>query len=48
MKQHSKHPKHVSKRESRILRIEGNFEVWGIFVDGVLVREMKLRLIFAR
>jgi len=47
MKQQSQ-PQHSVKRESRIIRIEGNFEVWGLFIDGVLVSERKLRLIFAR
>ena len=35
-----------AKRESRILRIDGQFEIWGLFVDGVLVSQRRLRTPF--
>jgi hypothetical protein len=33
--------------EARVIRIEGIFEVWGFFQNGVLVREQKVRIPFS-
>ena len=31
---------------TKILKIEGNFEVWGFFLNGTLVRTKRLRIPF--